>query len=289
LIYKIFDNAVLEQYKIKFNNILSEYRRKNYNEIKESLDLMNWLYNNGELNETKGFLRWIKSSGTFKKILLNDINKYKESIKTVCDDYFLNYNKVIEYYEYLINVSINIITADIEYDADYKKINPFVEVKNINPYLLKVVNSSIEDKLNYAVFISQPLFFSVMFENGYKTLSTRDCSIKPLFGKELNTLCTNIGSYIGYYTIKNDLMSIIYNINISKITNYNPYYYNPSNIKSLIVIKEENVSIIRLYNSNEWNRLIMIVNNTFSNLSFDIFPLNNPNYPIIQEYSKQIK
>jgi hypothetical protein len=289
LIYKIFDNAILEQYKIKFTTILNEYRRKNYNEIKDSLDLMNWLYNNGELNENKGFLHWIKSSGTFKKILLNDVNKYAESIKTVCDYYYLNYNKVMEYYEYLINLSINVITGDIEYDVDYKKINPLVEVKNINPYLLKVVNGSIEDKLNYTFFISQPLFFSVMFENGYKTLTTNDCYIKPLFGKELNTLCINIGSYIGYYNIKNNMMSIIYNINISKITNYNPYYYNPSNIRNSILIKENSISNIKNFNSNEWNRLIISVYNTFSNLSFDIFPLNNPYYPIIQDYSKQIK
>jgi hypothetical protein len=33
----------------------------------------------------------------------------------------------------------------------------------------------------------------------------------------------------------------------------------------------------------------MIINNTFSNLSFDIFPLNNPLFSIIQEYIKQNK
>ncbi len=47
--------------------------------------------------------------------------------------------------------------------------------------------------------------------------------------------------------------------------------------------------LIKQYNSNEWNRLIMIINNTFSNLSYDRFPLNNPHFPILQEYSKQIK
>ncbi len=289
LIYKIFNNSILEQYKSNYLAIMNDYRRKNYNNIKDSLDLMNWLYNNGELNETKGFLYWLKMSGTFKKLLLNDIYKNKESIRNICDDYYLNYNKVMEYYEYLINLSISIITADIEYDIDYKKINPLKEVKNINPYLLKVVSDSVENKLNYAFFISQPLFFSVMFENSYKTLTTNDCNIKTLFKDQLNTLCINIGSYIGYYNIKNDMMSVIYNIDISKLTNYNPYFYNPSNITNFYINKNDNNIIIKNFNSNAWNRVIMVINNTFSNLSFDIFPLNNPFYPIIQEYSKQIK
>lgn len=289
LVYNIFNSASLEKYKTQYMTIFKEYKRKNYTQIKDSIDLMNWLYNNGELNETKGFLYWIKSSGLFRNLLLNDIYKNQESIRQICDNYFLNYNKVIEYYEFLINLSINIITADAEYDADYKKINPLVEVKNINSYLLKTVNSSIEDKLNYAFFISQPLFFSVMFENGYKTMTTNDCSIKPLFKGVLNTLCSNIGSYIGYYNIKNNNMSIIYNINISKLTNYNPFFFNPSNIKNSIIIKENNNTLLKSFNSNEWKRLIFNISNTFSNLSFDIFPLNNPYYPIIQEYSKQVK
>ena len=291
LIYKIFNNSILEQYKSQYMSIMNEYRRKNYSNIKDSLDLMNWLYNNGELNDNKGFLYWLKSSGIFKKLLLNDIYINKESIRNVCNDYYLNYTKVIEYYEYLIYLSISILTADVEYDINYKKINPLTEVKIINPYLLKVVNSSIEDKLNYAFFISQPLFFSVMFENGYKN-NRNDCVIKPLIKgalNALNTLCTNISSYIGYYNIKNNNMSVIYNINISKLTNYNPYFYNPSKIKNFYINKINNKINIKNFNSNEWNRVIMNINNTFSNLSFDIFPLNNPFFPIIQEYSKQIK
>jgi hypothetical protein len=249
---------------------------------------MNWLYNNGELNIEKGFLYWVKSSGIFKKTLLCDINKHSSIIKSICDSYYLNYDKIIDYYENLVNLIINILTADIEYDAEYKKINPFIEVKNINSYLLKVVNTTVADKLNYAFIISQPLFFAAMFENGYKNISSNNCSIKQFKGKQ-NTLCTNIGSYIGYYNIKNNIMSIIYNINISKLANYNPYFYNPYYIINTSVIKENNKIIIKQFNSNEWNRLIMVINNTFSNLAFDIFPLNNPNYPIIQEYSKQIR
>jgi hypothetical protein len=291
LVYSIFNNkTVLEKYKNQYNNILKEFRRKNYTAIKDSLDLMNWLNNNGELNLDRGFLYWIKSSGIFKKTLLNDINKYSTQIKLICDEYYLNYDKVLEYYEKLINLVISILSADIEYDADYKRINPFVDIKSIKSYLLKIVNTTIEDKLNYAFFISQPLFFSAMFQNGYKTLVPMDCYIKPFIKGTLNTLCINISSYIGYYSIKNNMMSIIYNINISKLASYNPYFFNTKNIVNTLINKDNNNNIIITeFNSNEWNRLVITINNSFSNLSYDIFPLNNPYFPIIQEFSKQIK
>ena len=293
LVYTVFNNLnVLEKYRTIYNDILKEYRRKNYSAIKDSIDLMNWLYYNGFLDSDKGFLHWIKSSGTFKKSLLDNINKYSSQINNVCESYYLNYTKVMEYYENLVYMVMSILSADIEYDKDYKKNNPFLEAKKINSYLLKTINTNIEDKLNYAFFMSQPLFFSVMFENGYKTLTSYDCTIKKLYINykvTLNTLCNDIGSYIGYYNIKNNQMSIIYNININNLVNYNPHYYNPSNIVNVIVQKNVNNIIIKQYNSNEWNRLIMIINNTFSNLSYDRFPLNNPHFPILQEYSKQIK
>jgi hypothetical protein len=128
-----------------------------------------------------------------------------------------------------------------------------------------------------------------MFENGYKTMSTYDCAIKKFVRGTLNTLCINIGSYIGYYNIKNNQMSIIYNININKLCYYNPYHYNPKNIVNVLT-KTFNSRVSYLqFNSNEWNKLIMIINNTYSNLAFDLFPLNNPNFKIIEDFSKQYK
>jgi hypothetical protein len=294
LIYKINNNNnvnlnVLERFRTKYNDILKEYRRKNYTAIKDSIDLMNWLHYNGYLDSDKGFLHWIKSSGTFKKLLLDDINK--APIKKVCDDYYLNYVKIVEYYEKLVDLIISILSADIEYDKDYKKVNPFIEAKKLNSYLLKEINKDIEEQLNYAFFISQPLFFSVMFENGYKTMSTYDCSIKKLYVNYkvyLNTLCNNIGSYIGYYNIKNNQMSIIYNIDINKLCYYNPYHYNPNNIVNILVQNNNKITYMQ-FNSNEWNKLIMIITNTYSNLAFDRFPLNNPNFKIIEDYTKQYK
>ncbi len=294
LIYKVYYNNninlnILEKFRTKYNNILNEYRRKNYSLIKDSIDLMNWLFYNGYLDSDKGFLHWIKSSGTFKNLLLDDINKISAQIKNVCDDYYLNYLKIMEYYENLVNLVISILSADIEYDKEYKKNNPFIEAKKNYSYLIKVINKDIEEQLNYAFFISQPLFFSVMFENGYKTMSTYDCSIKQFIKGNLNTLCINIGSYIGYYNIKNNQMSIIYNIDINKLSYYNPYHYNPRNTINIMITKYNSRVTITQFNSNQWNKLIMIVNNTFSNLAFDMFPLNNPNFKIINDFTKQYK
>ncbi len=291
LVYKVFNDLnVLEKFKTYYSDILKEYKRKNYSAIKDSIDIMNWLYYNGVLDTDRGFLHWIKSSGTFKKLLLNDINKHSTKISKLCNDYYFNYNKIIEYYENLINLIISILSADIEYEKELKKKNPFIEAKKINSYLLKAVSNNIEEQLNYAFFISQPLYLSVIFENGYKTVtSSFDCSIKKYSKGRLNTLCNNIGSYIGYYNIKNNQMSIIYNIDINKISNYNPFFYNPKYIVNVLVKNVNSRVSLLQFNSNEWNRLIMVISNTFSNLSYDRFPLNNPNFSIIQEYSKQEK
>ena len=290
LIYKIYDNInILDKFRYTYNEILKEYRRKNYRAIKDSIDLMNWLHYNGYLDSDKGFLHWIKSSGIFKTTLLNDI--YKAPIKKVCDDYYLNYVKIIQYYENLVNLIISILSADIEYDKSYNKVNPFIDAKNNYSYLVKVAKD-VEEQLNYAFFTSQPLFFSVMFENGYKTMSTYDCTIKKLYVNNKinnNTLCNNIGSYIGYYNIKNNQMSIIYNIDINKLCYYNPFHYNPYYIVNILVKKFNSKVSYLQFNSNEWNKLIMIINNTYSNLAFDMFPLNNPNFKIIAEFSKQYK
>ncbi len=291
LVYKVLNDLnVLEKFRTYYMDILKQYKRKNYSSIKDSIDIMNWLYHNGVLDTERGFLHWIKSSGTFKKLLLNDINKHSDQINKLCNDYYLNYNKIMEYYENLINLIISILSADIEFDKELKKISPFIDAIKINSYLLKTVNYNIEEQLNYAFFISQPLYFSVMFEDGYKTVTSGyNCDIKKYSKGRLNTLCNNIGSYIGYYNIKNNQMSIIYNIDINKISNYNPFFYNPKYIvNSLLKKNMGKVSLVQ-FNSNEWNKLIMIISNTFSNLSFDRFPLNNPFFSIIQEFIKQEK
>jgi hypothetical protein len=291
LIYSVYNNSsVLEKFRGEYINILKEYKRRNFNAIKDSVDLMNWLYNNGKLDTNKGFLYWIKSSNRFKNELMLELTKYSNDIYKICEQFYLNYDIIIKYYENLIYTIINILSAEAEIDEDYKMISVFKWAKKLNSNLLKVVtHNTIEEKLNLCFFISQPLYFSVMFTNGYKNLNNEYCNIKPFIKNWLNTLCINISSYIGYYNFSNNNMSIIYNINISKITSYYPIFYNPYYIKNINILKtSDNVKIIQ-YNSDKWNDFVMTIKNTFSNLSYDRFPLNSSELPTIQEYIKQIK
>jgi hypothetical protein len=84
-------------------------------------------------------------------------------------------------------------------------------------------------------------------------------------------------------------MSIIYNINISKITSYYPIFYNPYYIKNVYSAITSKGIIFEQHYSNNWDDLAMTVKNNFSNISYDRFPLNNSNFPAIQQYIKLIK
>ncbi len=294
-VYTIYNNkSVLDAFKREYMTIYKEYKKNNFNQIKDSLNLMNSLYYNGKLDSDKGFLLWIKSSGKFRKMLLDDIMKYNSSIEQVCKQFNLKYSTIRMYYNNLIDLLIPIISADADYEMDYDMINPFMWAKKLNSTMLKIVSkNTIEEKINICIFLSNPLFFSVMFIEGYKNMSNVVCKIKPFIKGTLNTLCTDIGSYICYYNynVSDNSMSIIYNININKLSTYYPFFYNPTNIKNIYIKKKEgdvHLDIIK-FNSNEWNSLIMSINNSFSKLSYERFPLNNMELPIIQEYIKYKK
>jgi hypothetical protein len=193
------------------------------------------------------------------------------------------------YYENLIDLLILVISADTEYSIEYNMENPFSEAKKLNSYLLKIVtDNTIEEKINLCFFLAQPTNFACYFNKYYINMRTLVCSIKP-FKNTLNTFCKNIGSYIGYYNYSNTNISIIYNLNINKMAYYYPIYYNPFIIKNIYIVKRDDNILIRQYHGNEWNRFIMIINNTFSNLAYERFPFNNPEFTIIQDYIKQIK
>lgn len=294
-VYTIYNNkTILDTFKREYIAIYNEYKKNNFSKIKDSLNLMNLLYYNGRLDSDKGFLLWIKLSGRFRKMLSDDIMKYNLSIEQFCKQYNLKSSTIKAYYNNLIDLLIPIISADADYEMDYNMINPFMWAKKLNSTMLKIVSkNTIEEKINICVFLSNPLFVSVMFVEGYKNMSNVVCKIKPFIKGTLNTLCTNIGSYIGYYNYNgsDNTMSIIYNVNINKLSTYYPFYYNPRNIKNIYVITNENdkkVEMVKFY-SNEWNSLIMSINNSFSKLSYERFPLNNIELPIIQEYIKNIK
>ncbi len=286
-IYSIYTKPhVFEEFRNEYNTILREYRLKNYTNIKDSLDVMNSLYHNGRLDSDKGFLTWLKLSTSFRKKLSTDIFNNRSKIKSLCEQFYLNYNIILIFYNLLIDNIIKILTSDLEFDEKYNLISPFKWTEKIKTNLMKIVTkNTIEEKLNLCFFLSQPLYFSVLFNDKYINMGTRECKIKPFIKDKYNTLCTEIGSYIAYYNYNNDNMSIIYNIDPTKISIIHPIYYNPSNIKNVYYYNKKLIQ----FNSKAWDKLIYNVNNSFSNFALERFPFNTSELPIIQEFIKQLK
>ncbi len=125
-----------------------------------------------------------------------------------------------------------------------------------------------------------------MFEKGYKNMYHIDCVIKPLFNKpdSYNTLVKNISNYIGYHNYANNQMSIIYNIDVNKLTSYFPIHYNTNYIKNVIVYVIDSKVHTLLYFGKEWDYVVKQVKETISNYSYERFLLNNSNFPNIEYY-----
>lgn len=119
-------------------------------------------------------------------------------------------------------------------------------------------------------------------------MRANECNIKQLIipprTKYNNTMCNMIGGMIGYYSYSNGNISIIYNIDMKMIPIYYPIYYNNTNIKNIYY----DDTIIKQYNSNDWNRFIMTVSNSSLIYNLNTFPLNNIEFPIIQLYIKNM-
>ncbi len=293
IIFNIFNNkTIFNKYKNQFDLILNNFKNNNLYDIKESLNIMNSLKNNGRLDNNLGYLYWLKSSNTFKKIISDDLLKNKDKIIKICNSNYLNYNTIMNYFNNLITLTLTVYTANIEYEQRYKKINPFEWSKILYPSLLKpITKNTPEEKINLVFFISQPLYFSVMFENGYKNMYHLDCSIKPLFKSKknnnkitYNTLVKNISNYIGYHYYSNNQMSIIYNVDITKLTTYFPIHYNNYNIKNILYNVIDSKVNMKLFFGKEWEYVIKIVRESISNYSYERFLLNNDNLPNIQYF-----
>ncbi len=292
IIFNLFNNkTIFDKFKNQFDNIVSNYNNNNLYEIKDSLDIITNLKNNGRLDNKLGYLFWLKSSNKFKNILKEDLLKNKEKIINVCNNNYLNYTTVMNYFNNLISLSLLVYTANIEYDERYNKLNPFEWAKKLNSSLLKpITKNTPEEKLNLVFFISQPLFFSVMFNNVYKNMNYLDCKIKPLFTIKVdnkpvtyfNTLVKNISNYIGYNNYANDQMSIIYNIDITKLTTYFPIHYNNYYIKNVLYNVVDSKVNTKVFFGKEWDYVIKIVRENISNYSYERFLLNNDNLPNIQ-------
>jgi hypothetical protein len=289
-IYMVHDKPnVMMMFKGFYDDIVTKFKQKRLNEIKESLDIMNHLYNNGMLDSTKGFLSWIKYSNKFRELLMDDINNNKNEINKICNDYYLNYKVIMDYYEYLVNLIIKILSAELEYDEEYGEISVFKWTKKLHSSMIRLVKqNTVEEKLNICFFMAQPLYLCASFNNMYINMSANECNIKQLIipprTRYNNTLCNMIGGMIGYYSYSNGNISIIYNIDMKMIPIYYPIYYNNKNIKN-IYYGDNN---IKQFNSSDWNRFIMIVSNSSFTYNLNTFPLNNTEFPTIQQYIKTI-
>ena len=286
IVYEIFNNkTIFDKYKYEFKTLINEYNNNNFYLIKDSLDVLNSLKNNGRLDSNIGYLYWLKSSNKFKNILRANIINNKDRIIKICNEFYLNSDTILEYFENLIDLTLLVYTINIEYDERYNKINPFDWAKKLTPSLLKpIIKNTPEEKINLVFFISQPLYFSVMFDTGYKNMYALDCSIKPLFKDYKNTLVNSISNYIGYVSYTNNQMSIIFNIDITKLSVYFPIYYNNYNIKNFKYDMIDNKIVTYSFNNKKWDYVIQKVRETISDYNYERFLLNNINLPNIQQY-----
>lgn len=272
----------VNNYKSLYNEMVNHYRKRYYSILEKNgtINLFRWLYHNGKLDKDIGFLYWLKESGIFKKKLMDNILVNKHLIESVCESHYLDSNIIMEYYNILVDLIIDYLVANKDIDKKYNKESVFDWVTKIKPSLNKKILPSIEYKLNLIFIIAQP-FISVK-EIDYVNLRTgSQLSVLQVFNNEA-TLCNSLGSYLYYYSISNNIMNIVMNIDLSILPIYYPIYYNPRNIKNIIPLKQENgMTKLRQFNGPIWDRLVEIVSNKYS---FNQFPLNTPELPIIQEY-----
>ena len=283
-IYTIQDKPnILEMFRGYYNEIVTKYKNKHFNEIKESLDIMNHLYYNGMLDSDKGFLSWIKFSDKFKKLLIGNIDENTNEIKIICNNFYCNYATIMNYYDYLITITIKILSAELEYDEKISKINPFIWAKKLYSNMMKLVkHNTLEEKLNICFFMAQPLYLCVFSNNNYLNMKSINCKIKQLLIPphkfQPNTICEAIGSMIGYYYYSNGNISIIYNMDLHIIPEHYPIYYNKSNVTNMMTIQD----------SQTWDRFIITIANSSIWYNLNTFPLNNIELPTIQDYIKKI-
>jgi len=271
----------------QYNELVLLFRNKEYIKIgAKNKNLFNWLQNNGKLDNNIGFISWLSESGVLENKFIQDIKKNKNEISRICDIYNLNYT-IIDIYLYKLIRNMICILGMKKDDTMYK-INVFDWVKNITPYFTKNLKSDlVEDKLNICFLYAQPLI-AVRKDSNYMTLRDgSEININMLFNQP-NTMCNTLGNYLYYYSMSNDKMYIIANINPINLPLYYPLHYNPSKIKIDYVYYSYEMKkiIIKQFHNSEWEKLVEIVKN---NYSFTSFPFNNIEFPTIQQYIKTLR
>lgn len=279
-------------YRKQYDDLVILYRKKLYNRLGDTIEnsakcynLLNWLHNNGRLDNTTGYLTWLSKSNILQTKIKNDIILNHNLIKQVCDQFYLDFNIIIKYFHILLDNFICIISSDKDIDTTSDE-NVFTWGKRLSPYLLKnLTNNTIEYKLNLCFFFGNPII-AVKNNNNYMNLRNGgNINVNMIFGK-MNTLCNQIGSYIYFFTQSNNMMYLIASIDPFILPKYYAIYYNPHHITTTYKINDNNNSFqIIQFNNSEWERLVYIVRN---NWSFINFPFNNIEIPVMAEYIKNV-
>ena len=269
-------------YQLKYDNMVNLYYK---GLIKDSLTLNMFkaMQYNGMIGNRKGFLHWLQTSNFIKDKIKEDIIQNKYIIIRICDNLYLDYNIIIKYFDILTTNILNILASENTVDKSYNEETVFEWVKLLTPNLMKnLKNNTIETKLNLCFLFGQPLI-AVKKDDGY--INMRDgniIKINTIFNK-MNTLCNNVGSYLYYYSQSKGFISLIANIDPYILPLYYPIHYNIKNIKTIYKLSHNDTIIFKEYNNIEWERLVYIVRNNFSYLSFPFF---TPFLPVINEYIK---
>ena len=295
-LYKISSNMSNSPYKDTYDKMVCNYRMGQYNNIgsnmEERLHIMNslnWLMNNGKLMTTDekmdGFILWLTQSNFLQNKIMIDISKNKNKIESICSNYFLNTEIIMEYFNILTRNILSIIASNKEVDTDFNEVGVFDWCELLYSNFMKNLKiNTVEHKLNICFFISQPLI-AIRKENQYISMRDgRELGINMLYNK-MNTLCTSVSSYLYYFSINKDTMYLIANIDPLYLPYYYPLYYNKNNIKTRYNVMKNNKLVTIDMNNNENLKLVETVRN---NYNMSNFMFNSIELPIIGEYIKSM-
>ena len=305
LVYQIYNKQnVINKYKREYEQLVEQYKKLRFTinppaEFEDSWNILNWLKENGKLNSKTGFLYWLSRSKSFIKTLKEDLMKNYSNIEKVCLNENLNYNKILDYYDNLINIIISIKTTEKDLEQDYGEVSPFEWVLELGKNLLKsLFNPTIENKIITTFVFSLPINIAIRMETSDYLYTLIKKGLKtnvPVLFKDnqINTLCTSVGNYLYYVNIKKNKdgtneIKILSNIHPKMLAYIYPLHYNPKNIKNEYVVDgPNNTKDIKRFYGNNWDNFIYLIKNHFT---LTYFPLNNSvELPVINMFMKNTK
>lgn len=283
---------------INFKNKIKMFKKFNINitnlnnipiELKKDWNILNWLKENGKLNDD-GYLYYIYTSDEFKEYIYNDYNK--NEIKRLCYENFIDYKKIELYFENLFNYIKSIISAERDMEQDFNEESPFKWINNISSTLqLSLIENNLDNKIINSFLLSNPLNIAININNEYRSINKY---MKVDFRKIFNNIDTfnyGISNYVYYNNIKlsnNNDISIIHNIDPKILAMIFPLHYNKNFIKNNYTFKAGNIYKNLTINSLSWE---IFINKILNNNNFNYFPFNGMReyLPIISNYINMIK